>query len=79
MQPADGTTMRGGDLNHGLVGLHFGHGLVLFDPLAFRHQPSAQLDLGNPFTQIGEFEFIVHAQYLMTFSMAVRICSVVGK
>ena len=49
-----------GDLYHRLVGLHLQQHLVLGDLLPFRHQPPAQLHLGNPFTQIGKLELERH-------------------
>ena len=45
-----------GDLDHGLVGHHFDHGLVFLDLITLGHQPFNHLALDDAFADVGQNE-----------------------
>ena len=55
---------RRGDLHRRLVGLHLEERLVLRDHVPFRHEPRADLPVGQALAEVGELQLVAHASNL---------------
>jgi hypothetical protein len=60
MQTRHHAGIRRGQVGHSLVGLDFCEVLIFPDGVPLFHIPLEELDLGDPFTDVGEFEFTWH-------------------
>jgi hypothetical protein len=58
VEGGDGARAGAGDLDKGLVGLHLGDDLVLFDGVALLDLPDDQFGLFEAFAEVGEDEDI---------------------